>query len=284
MYDNKFVVCIKHDNKILREFKDVAYLPFGSEYSVLLKNLNNRRALVQLTIDGIDIGDGTKFVIDANSELEVKRFIKNGNLTEGNALKFIERTSQIEEHRGIKSEDGLVRVEFQFEKEVVHHHDVKHVYHHYYDCYPYYNYRPWYWSPGVLGGYSGTTLLNNAITSNNISSYNATATGSSQDYSTNIDGFNQVNAESSSTTTPVNDAGITVPGSAVKQEFKQIFDFDAELATHVIILRLVGETIENKVITQPVTVKTKHICSTCGKSNKATSNFCNSCGTALQII
>jgi len=47
---------------------------------------------------------------------------------------------------------------------------------------------------------------------------------------------------------------------------------------------LVGETIENKVITQPVTVKTKHICSTCGKSNKATSNFCNSCGTALQII
>ena len=40
MYHKKLVASIRTNGKILREFKDTVYLPFGSEYSILLKNLN----------------------------------------------------------------------------------------------------------------------------------------------------------------------------------------------------------------------------------------------------
>jgi hypothetical protein len=38
-------------------------------------------------------------------------------MNSGNRFKFIERTAQIEDYRGIKAEDGLLRVEYAFEKE-----------------------------------------------------------------------------------------------------------------------------------------------------------------------
>lgn len=117
MFDNRFVVALKHNGKVLREFGDIVYLPFGEEYSIYLKNLNNRRAQVSVSIDSNDVGGGNVFIINANSEMEIKRYIKNGNLTAGNAFKFIERTPDIEEHRGIKIDDGILRVEFWYEQE-----------------------------------------------------------------------------------------------------------------------------------------------------------------------
>ena len=52
MYNNQLVASLKANGKILREFKDTVYIPFGSEYSFLLKNLNTTRALVNVFIDG----------------------------------------------------------------------------------------------------------------------------------------------------------------------------------------------------------------------------------------
>lgn len=132
MYSDKFVVAIKAGGKILRETKDLVHLPFGSEFSVLVKNLNSRRAKFTLHIDGTDVLDGEEIIVGANAEVEMKRFIRNGNMDTGNAFKFIERTKSIEDGpRGIKMDDGVVRVEFWFEKqaEVVvttthHHHDI----------------------------------------------------------------------------------------------------------------------------------------------------------------
>jgi len=40
MYESKLAAAIKVDGKVLREFKDTVHIPFGSEYTVLLKNLN----------------------------------------------------------------------------------------------------------------------------------------------------------------------------------------------------------------------------------------------------
>ena len=114
MYQNKLVASLKANGKILREFKDTVYCPFGAEYSILIKNLNTVRALVHVYIDGESmLPDG--LVLNAGQEIDLERSIKNGNLNEGNRFKFIERTGKIEQHRGVKLEDGLIRIEYQFE-------------------------------------------------------------------------------------------------------------------------------------------------------------------------
>ncbi len=105
MHQTGFVACIKVNGKILRESNDTVSLPFGSSYSILIKNLNSVRSQVKVSIDGTDATDGTHLVIPANGEVELERFIRNANLTSGNKLKFIERTEGIESHRGIKAED-----------------------------------------------------------------------------------------------------------------------------------------------------------------------------------
>jgi hypothetical protein len=46
MYKSNFIVAINHKGKILRENGDEVYLPFGSQYSILLKNKSSRRSLV----------------------------------------------------------------------------------------------------------------------------------------------------------------------------------------------------------------------------------------------
>src|ERR1700721_1628098 len=106
MYSNKFVASLKVGGKILREQSGVVALPFGAEYGILLKNLNSRRAQVKVTVDGQDATEGTKLILPANGSINLERFIKNGNLKTGNKFKFIERTSKIEDHRGIKEDDG----------------------------------------------------------------------------------------------------------------------------------------------------------------------------------
>lgn len=115
MYSNFLVAVIKHNDQILRENGNVVAMPFGEEFSILIKNLNNRRAKVRVFIDGSDALDGTELVIDAKNQIDLKRFIKKGNMNAGNAFKFIERTESVENHRGINAEDGLVRVEFVYE-------------------------------------------------------------------------------------------------------------------------------------------------------------------------
>jgi len=115
MYESKLAAAIKVNGKVLREFKDTVYIPFASEYSILLKNLNTTRAVVNVFIDGEDMVPGG-IVLNAGQEVDLERSVKNGNLNEGNKFKFIERTGAVEQHRGVKLEDGLVRVEFQFEQ------------------------------------------------------------------------------------------------------------------------------------------------------------------------
>lgn len=271
MFSNKVVLAIKHDGKILRENKDIVALPYGAEFSVLVKNLDNRRLKFKLSIDGADALDDTCIIVNANSETEIKRFIRNGNMNEGNAFKFIERTEAIENGpRGIRAEDGIVRVEAWFEKQKP-------------AIDPYWNYykgledgrrqerdnhwrypRPFeFWSTtvgqtgGVSGALRGAGTLQNSAT---YSSANAVATSVSD-----------------------NEVGITVPGSKVDQKFTSVYGFDAESTSTVIVLRLVGKIAE-KIVEKAITVKVKPKCVTCGHLNKATNKFCSECGTAIQLF
>lgn len=114
MYGNKLAAAIKVNGKVLREFRDTVYIPFGSEYTILVKNLNITRAVVNVYIDG-DNAVPNGLVLNGGQEIELERSIINGNLREGNRFKFVERTGAVEAHRGVKLEDGLIRIEHQFE-------------------------------------------------------------------------------------------------------------------------------------------------------------------------
>jgi hypothetical protein len=266
MYANKLVASLKANGKILREFKDTVYIPFGSEYSILLKNLDTRKVIVNVYIDN-DNMTPNGFVLYGGQEVDLERSIKNNNLNEGTRFKFIERTGAIEKHRGIKLEDGLVRVEYQFEK-----------------IQPnwYCNATTWHnntatYNPNI---FRGTTI------SQGLGRVSSTTTMGIVQNSV-ISQHHQPDATYSSTATvttaSLNDVGITVPGSVSNQKFNTASWFATEAEKHSIVLKLLGETPDNKPITQAVTVKNKPKCVTCGKQNKATAKFCTECGTGLLI-
>lgn len=283
MYHQKMAVAIKTLGRVLRENKDTVYLPFGVEYQVTLKNLNTVRAIVNVYIDGENVVPGG-LVLLAGQEVDLERSIKNGNLTEGNRFKFIERTQAVEKGpRGVKLEDGIVRVEYQFEQV----------------------YRPSILtnsgiSSPVYGGSFGSPSYNvgGVLRSADFSkgeAVKARASTAVDQYciANNIttssmeihDGAATMDTFASSVKSYVsNDVGITVPGSRSDQKFQTAGWFPTEVEKHTIVLKLLGETEDNRPVTKPVTVKHKPKCQTCGKQNKATAKFCTECGTALEIF
>ena len=291
MYSNKLVASLKANGKILREFKDTVYIPFGSEYSFLIKNLNTTRAVVNIFIDGDNIVEGG-LVLNAGQEVDLERAIRNNNLTEGNRFKFIERTAAVEAHRGVKLEDGLVRIEFQFEvqRPPLNLNDTL------FKQYP----------PGVRGmdqwgGKYSTTQAYGSTTNIN-TSYNVNGALRGVDLSQNggavfasgasaVDAYcsaqgitSTIEVHDGAATMDWNDAGITVPGSKSDQKFQTTFMNALEAEKHTIVLKLLGETPDNKPVVKAVTVKAKPKCVTCGHTNKATAKFCTECGTALEIF
>jgi hypothetical protein len=281
MYQSKLVASLKANGKILREFKDTVYIPFGSEYSFLLKNLHTQRAVVNIFIDGDDVVEGG-VVLEPGREVDLERYIKNGNLTEGNRFKFIERTAAIENGpRGVKLEDGLIRIEFQYEQPR-----------------PVIDRMRDQWNTKNIGsiypqgGFHGATPT----------SYNVNGTLRSVDWSKNgevtaqaattaVDNYcvdngiiNHMELHDGAATMDWNDVGITVPGSKSTQKFIHVTMGAMEAEKHSMVIKLLGETPDNKPVLKPVTVERKPKCVTCGKQNKASAKFCTECGTALEIF
>lgn len=276
MYSNKLVASLKANGKILREFKDTVYCPFGAEYSILLKNLNTVRAVINVFIDGEDMVPGG-LVLNPNQEVDLERSIKNGNLMEGNRFKFIERTGAVEQHRGIKLEDGLIRVEFQFEmpRPVIHITDT---------------WQNKQWVPGHWKDNS-TFNVNGVLRSADYSNGEAMKLRASGAIDSTLRSMN-ISATSASVHDgmatmdwmPANDVGITVPGSKSTQSFTTTTLGALDPQKHSIILKILGETPDNQPVLKPVTTKHKPKCITCGKQNKANAKFCTECGTALEIF
>ena len=281
MYSNKFVAVIKVNGRVLRENNGEVRVPFGSEYSLLLKNLNSVRVMAKISVDGQDATEGTWLVLGPNSNSEIERFIKNGNLSTGNRFKFIERSPAVEAHRGIGAEDGLVRIEFKTERILP----------------PPPVYRPSqpYWPPrgrrsgdrfGLerrwgasgsssrsLGSFTQASVnVNSAYTVNS-----STATGSLDE--TSVCG----GAAAAGPAPEPAPAGITVQGGVSNQTFVWTESFAVHEPGEVIVLRLVGE-VGGQQVTQPVTVDYKPKCTSCGLVNRANSKFCSQCGTGLVLI
>ena len=260
MYSNNFAAAIKVNGKILREFGDTVYLPFGSEYEIRLKNINNTRTKVTIEIDGENVTGGG-LILNPSETVDLERFIRNGNLSEGNRFKFIERTNKIEDYRGIKLEDGLITIRYEFEITLP-------TYTPFVQKTPYTKSVPVnYYDGGGSGRY----------TSNVRSGLNASLAKSALDSNTNC-------TLSANVAFSANETGITVEGSKSNQKFITTVWNGSIGGVNVLNIKLLGETEENKKIREPVTVKTKLECKTCGTVNRATSNFCSECGTSLQLI
>lgn len=284
MYKDTMVLAVKANGRILREEEDSVKLPFGQEYSILVKNLNSVRALVRIEIDGTDVTGGTQIIVPANGSVDLERFIKAGNMTEGLRFKFIERSSKIENGpRGIKVEDGLIRVQFEFEREQAK-----------IQPHPVYRQQAFgptfgtdlvanneHWHDGMTTCASTTAMgIARGISSdafmNNVSKGQAFVSASAaSDYQTR-----EVKTSSGIVN---NDKGITVGGSVSDQKFVQGSWFPTDGQKHVMIMKLLGE-INGKTVTAPVTTKTIQVCETCGTKNKVSSRFCGECGTGLVIV
>lgn len=282
MYQEKLAIAVKINGKVLREFKDTVFLPFGAEYSFFVKNLNSVRCLVNIEIDGEDVADGNSFVVPANGFIDIERFLKNNNKEAGQRFKFIERTSRIEEHRGVGVEDGLIRIQYEFERPADPVYPSTYwVKREYWDGpYPSYPYgsalRSTKFGSTSSSGPAPTGLSDiqcsaaRGITGETAASFSASASASVTRDSYAI----PQNA------VPLNDAGITVGGSISEQKFVDAAWFPTDGIKHVMVVKLLGERGQQAVKT-PVCVKTKQRCPTCGHMNKSHARFCGECGTGL---
>lgn len=275
VYSKKFVVVLKVDGRILREFNHEnisefesecsLLLPFDTEYSLLCKNLESRDAKMRIWIDGEDVLGGNAIIVRGNDFTELEGFMdSNGRVR--NKFKFIQKTEQIVKHRGDKIDDGMIRIEWQYEKPKPVTVDIHNVYYYQYDwklvnpipCNPWYPYTP-------------------TVTCGSNISFNANAKDVEFTNTCSCDiGMSQA-------CIPAPDEGITVKGSEANQLFNTGYIGELEPNSHVIVIRLRGEFKTSKVIV-PIEVKTKIQCPTCGNVSKSGNKFCSNCGTCILEI
>lgn len=316
MYQEKLAVAIKANGKVLREDGDTVYIPFGSTYTLFVKNMNSVRALVRIEIDGTDATEGTSLIVPANGSVELERFIKSGNMEKGQRFKFIERTQKIEDGpRGIKAEDGLIRVEFEFEREPAKLESPR-----YWE-----NHQPYLWfgNPPTrvehhhhyhdvrnvkLGGSNSSlkSYLSDVVVGSPTASYSAQSSSiSGSSVSGSLTGVMNCSISTTMDSAPAErevktssmlrsgvlrsgmpiqqNKGITVGGGISNQKFVQGASFPTDGVKHVMILKILG-AVGEKAVTAPVTVKTKATCPTCGTKNKFGTKFCRECGTGLEKV
>jgi hypothetical protein len=256
MYKDNFVAVVKCRGKILRERSGGSvYLPFGSEYSILLKNKDARRALVNIEVDGKDVLNGHGLIMEGNETQEIKGFMRDMSKT--NRFKFIQKTREIQSHRGDRIDDGLVRVTYKFEKAKSD------------PVWIYRDYGRTEWNKlhddSNWGFHEGNGYYYNDSPS--------TAGNSTVRYS--------CNTKSLSSSAPNVDEGITVKGEKINQNYYHGSIGSLESKVRTIVLHLKGATKKRKKIQKAVTVKTKLRCETCGRKNRSTNKYCYNCGTYL---
>ena len=258
VFRNNFIAVIKVNNAILREHDGVVQLPFGTEYELTFKNQESRKAKVKISIDGQDVLNGHNLLIGPNSEAKLEGFLGNdGNVT--NRFKFIQKTEPIVAHRGDRIDDGIVRIEYWFEAPQPVRIPVK------YELT--YTYWPPYYPPNVVWRDNNVRSIMPEVYGNHTFCYSQ---GNSLGTCSNF-----------SVPTPEPDEGITVHGSISDQKLYTGHIGTLEKTSSVIVLRLRGETTQGDQVVQPVTVKCKLKCPTCGHPNKSNNRYCGTCGTCL---
>jgi len=249
-YKDQFIAEVKCNGSILRVRDDIITLPFGSDYSLFFKNLSSKRASVKVSIDGQDVLYGNSLVIDGNTSTELLGFM-NGSQVKNKFL-FIQKTKEVQEYRGDKIDDGIIRIEFAYEK-------VKPV-----------TFLTELKPPQFNWNYNEWFTGNSADKYNSKRSLTSDVNINSVTYSCSV-GVN----------TPLLDEGITVKGGEIRQQYTYVTMGELEESS-VIILKLKGVTLTNQPVQQAVTTSKKLICSSCGTKCKSLYKYCPNCGTYLE--
>lgn len=244
MYQEKFIAVIKNRGKILREDGDVIRLPFGSTYSILLKNKNSVKAVANVEIDGEDVLQSHGIIVLPNQSVEITGWMRDMGKT--NKFKFIRKTKEIQDFRGDRLDDGLVRIAYKFEIKPV--------------CKPMVIKNPWEVRyKGNDWGWDCNTDFTTPLTgisSNTLTSYNCSV--------------------------PLKDEGITVKGKMIDQEYQYGSTDSLEDASHVIILRLRGISRADQKIKKVITTRSRIQCNICGRKWKSNVKYCGHCGNYLR--
>lgn len=282
MYKNNLVMSISCGGKFLQETKDgEVFLPFLSEYSVYIKNKYTKKASVSVLIDGKDVLNGRRIVLNPQESFNLERFLED-SLEEGRKFRFIKKTPGIIEHRGNKPEDSLVEVRYKFE----------------YIPKTYYNDGPYVKKYNDFGTMDGpvTFAINGTQTLDGGPSFNVQSNciggfskgipsldvdkiyesfGAKRDTSL-VKGttLSETTSENISLPFQETEEGITVKGSESKQKFKNTFHFQTENEEHVMILKLRGTSKQEKEVVEAVTKTTKKVCTVCGKKWDYNFTYC----------
>ena len=228
MFSNDFVVCILRDGKVVYEDRGgVARLPFGQEYTIYLKNKHSRRAVAEISIDDVHIGD---FVVNAHSSVEIKRPADRDA-----AFKFVSVDSDAAKMEG-KSEDdasGVVTVKWSLEQVRYRHHTIV----------PYvYTTTPKPWGePWVYP--KGPTITYVEARPRTLRSLSS---GPSHQCFSMFSGDVSVNTSANLAPMPSN-VGVTVDGSITNQTFRTVsMDLESTTTTMIIVLRGLDAKAEKK--------------------------------------
>ena len=288
VYSSKFVAVVVNKGQIVRELRedsdDVIRLPFGSDYSIRLKNLHSERAVVNIEIDGQDVLDGSQIVVSPNETADVEGFMEGSTVHK--KFRFIEKTQQISEHRGDFVEDGIIRISYQFEKPKP---PIKLPYY----PYDYYWRRRPYWDSRLNKRYGrrhsdniniyddGHSVDIDAVVDN--STFGATADCGTQGIMRKCSLNDKISPEPT-IKSAVNDDGITVAGANTYQSFNTTHVGLLETQSHSIVIRILGQTKKGKKFQRPKITRRKIQCPTCGTRSQSSIKFCSNCGTNISDI
>ena len=287
VFQNNLIAVTRSNGKILRERNvdgtQEVTLPFGSDYSILLKNKDSRRVVVKVEIDGQDVLDHNELVIGANSETELAGFMSGNEVR--NKFRFIKKTQEISDHRGDRVDDGIIRISFRYEQRVIdtviHHEHHYHYAHHYPEPirpWPYpYPYPGPQWTDVTCRGANGGPIECDLSESHEVGSLVNSSTSVFCN-NTSIGSTHRSFVDDKTSQDP----GITVKGQSTYQSFSTTFVGQLESQSYTINIVLRGTDSVGQVVAEPITVTTKLICSSCGTVWESTHDYCGSCGTYLR--
>ena len=243
MYKLGYVLAIKDNNKrVLRENNSVVRLPFYEEYSLHLKNDNDKRAVAKVFIDGEDVLDGKQIIIPANGSVDLERYLEGSN-DRGRRFQFVPTSDSRVKDKKNSADIGIIEVIFQKEKK----------------------------RPAMVLKCSGFSYSGGTHTKPSAYYYNYSHPISSTNTSMSFKAGGQSSSRAAS-------LGGTAKGSRSTQGFSDRSVGELEDETVTLRLRILADENPNTPIKQDKNAK---FCINCGTKNKYVANFCYKCGNKM---